>query len=290
MHLPRVSIVTPTRNTPRFLAETIESVLGQDYPDVEYIVMDGGDDTETPGIVARYPGRVRHIRQADTGVADAVNRGVSLASGHVIGWLSADDTYRPGAVAAAVEALSAQPDAAVAWGLAHWIDESGSDLGPYPTREPQSNRGLDLDCCLCQPSCFIRREAFDSVGGLNTDVNSAFDYDLWIRLSKKYRFVHVPQVLANSRMHRTNKSLADRETMFRESMDLLQQHFGYVPVQWIYGYESFRLDRRDQFFDPLRRSPAAFLRSLITGSTRNHGHLLRYWGEWARTLARGLRG
>jgi hypothetical protein len=121
---------------------------------------------------------------------------------------------------------------------------------------------------------------------LNPALQVSFDYDLWIRLSKRYRFVHVPEYFATSRMHPVNKTLGQRRTLFRESIALLSQHYGYVPVQWIYGYLSFLRDHRDQFFEPLRHSIVTYLLALVLGMRYNYRHPLRYVAEWLSPIKR----
>jgi hypothetical protein len=115
---------------------------------------------------------------------------------------------------------------------------------------------------------------------LNSMLRSSFDYDLWIRLTKRYRFVHLPEYLATSRMHRENKTLGQRRTVFLESIALLAQHYGYVPLRWVYGYLSFRRDQRDQFFTPLRHSVATYLLALPVGMRYNYRHPFRFGVEW----------
>ena len=286
---PLVSIVTPALNAERFIRQTIESVLTQDYPNIEYLVMDGGSTDGTVEIVKRYQDRLRYFSERDGGAADAINRGFVRSSGAIFAWLSADDTYLPGAVGAAVRRFVAEPDAAVVYGQAHWTDENGKVLGEYPRSAACDDSALAKECCICQPACFLRRSAFEQAGMLDVKLHSAFDYDLWIRLSRKHRFRPVDEFLATSRMHRSNKSLGARGLMFDESIGLLRRHYGYVPVNWIYGYLSFRRDGRDQFFEPLRRSAWLYLLSLPVGAYYNPAHVLRYGKEWLSRLLRGIR-
>jgi glycosyltransferase involved in cell wall biosynthesis len=286
---PLVSVITPSFHSGEFLEETIESVLAQDYPRVEYLVMDGGSTDGTLAILERYRGRLEFVSAPDGGAADAINRGFRRSCGEILAWLGADDVYLPGAIAAAVEAMSAAPDAAVVYGEASWIDESGKRLGRYPTVAPYTPAMFRRECCVCQPACFMRREAVESVGLLDASLESAFDYDLWIRLSQRYEFRAIARELACSRMHRRNKSLGQKRKMFEEAMGLLRRHYGYVPVQWVYGYLSFLRDGGDQFFTPLRPSAGTYLRSLAVGSRYNREHWPRYWGEWIGTALGGLR-
>lgn len=277
--LPLVSVVTPSFNAARFLEETIRSVCGQDYPRLEYIVVDGGSTDGTLDILKAHAGRLSYVAGPDDGAADAINKGFARARGEILAWLNADDTYLPGAVAKAVEALSANPQAGAVYGEGYWTDAAGKVLGRYPAVACDV-AALGRECGICQPACFIRREAMEAAGKLNAGLRASFDYDLWIRLAKRYRLVHIAEYLATSRMHPGNKTLGQRQTVFTESMGLLARHYGYVPVPWVYGYISFLRDRRDQFFEPLRHSIAAYLLALPVGLGYNHAHPLRYAREW----------
>lgn len=277
--LPLVSVVTPSFNTARFLEETIRSVLSQDYPRIEYLVMDGGSTDGTLDILRAHAADLKYVSDADGGAADAINRGFSLAQGEILAWLNADDTYLPGAIRRAADALAANPDAMVVYGEGYWTDSAGAVLGRYPTA-PFNPAMFTQECSICQPTCFIRRGAIEAAGSLDPSLRASFDYDFWIRLAKRYRFVFIPEYLATSRMHRDNKTLGDRKTVFIESIAVLKRHYQYVPLRWIYGYLSFLHDRRDQFFEPLRHSAGTYLLTLAVGIRHNPRHPLRFMAEW----------
>jgi glycosyltransferase involved in cell wall biosynthesis len=281
---PLVSIVTPSYNAAEFIEDTIRSVLAQDYPRIEYLVMDGGSTDGTVEILERYRGRLQFVSEKDRGTADAVNRGFRKARGEILAWIGADDLYLPGAVSAAVAAFTENPDAGAVYGGGYWIDEHGRTLGRYPTVAPYDPAMFRRECPICQPACFMRRKAVEAIGGLDESLQSAFDYDLWIRLSRLHPFRAIPQHLAESRMHRRNKSLGQKQSMFDECIGLLSRHYGYVPMHWVYSYVSFLRDRTDQFFTPMRSSPAAYLRTLVVGSRYNVRHLPRFWKEWLHGL------
>jgi glycosyltransferase involved in cell wall biosynthesis len=285
---PLVSIVTPSFNGAEFLEETIRSVLAQDYPRIEYLVMDAGSTDGTLEILERYRGRLQFVSEPDGGAADAINRGFRKAKGEILAWLGADDLYLPGAISTAVAALGEDPAAAAVYGGGYWIDENGRTLGRYPTVAPYDPAMFRRECPICQPACFMRRKAVEAVNGLDASLHSAFDYDLWVRLSQQYPFRAIPQHLAQSRMHSRNKSLGEKHRMFEECIALLRRYYGYVPVHWVYGYVSFLRDRTDQFFTPLRPSAAAYLRSLAVGARYNTRHPLRYTKEWLATLRAGI--
>jgi glycosyltransferase involved in cell wall biosynthesis len=282
---PLVSIITPSLNAAQFLETAIQSVLAQDYLHIEYIVMDGGSTDGTLDILRSHADRLTYFSAVDQGAADGINRGFAKAQGEIVAWLGADDTYLPGAVSKAVKAFNLHRDAAVIYGEGYWTGAGDEVLGRYPTA-PYDPRMFTHECCVCQPACFIRREAMEAVGMLNPALQASFDYDLWIRLAKRYLFVHVPEYFATSRMYPGTKTLGQRQTVFRESIALLAQHYGYVPVKWIYGYLSFLRDRRDQFFEPLRQSIVTYLLALPVGLRYNYGHPLRYGAEWVSPIKR----
>lgn len=283
MLAPDVSIVTPCFNAARFIAEAVESVLAQDYPRVEYIVMDGGSTDGTFEILQAYEDRVTLISEPDGGAADAIQRGLDGCSGEILAWLNADDLLLPGAVSAAVRAFESHEEAAVIYGNASWIDESGLVIAPYPVRDFDAQL-LGRECFLCQPAVFFRRDAFENVGGLDPRLNLTFDYELWMRLARLYQFQRIDPELAFSRMHGANKTLGQRREVFRETFRVLRRHYRYVPFCWIYAYLCYRADGRDQFFEPLQPSLLRYLESLPAGLLWNRSAMGRYFAEWFRVM------
>lgn len=280
---PLVTIVTACLNAGQFLEKAVRSVLDQDYPRIEYIVMDGGSTDETHDILKDYEGALHWASAPDRGAADAINRGFAMGKGSILAFLNADDLYLPGAVSTAVEHLRSHQEAAGVYGNAWWIDESGSPIAPYPVRDFE--RGLmERECFICQPASFIRREPFENAGGLDPDLDLTFDYDFWLRLTRTYSLRRIDAPLAHSRMHRANKTLGQRDAVFRETFQVLRRNCGYVPFQWIYGYLCFRADSRDQFFEPFRPSVLRYLASLPAGLWTNRGAMARYIGEWATVM------
>jgi glycosyltransferase involved in cell wall biosynthesis len=277
--LPLVSIITPTYNMAKYLTETIESVLSQDYPNIEYIVVDGASTDGSLDILERYQGRLRYFSEPDRGPSDAAWKGFRQARGEIFAWLNADDTFLPGAVRKGVDYFQAHPETDVVYGEGWWIDDSGATIGSYPTL-PFDAKVLERDCFICQPASFIRATAYRRCE-LDPSVNRSFDYDLWIRMAKAgIRFDAIPQYLANSRMHTGAKTIYERDSVFQASMDLLKRHYGYIPLPWIFGYTAYRLDHRDQFFEPLRYNAWKYLASLPVGLWYNRRKPLRFMTEW----------
>jgi len=286
--LPLVSIVTPCLNFARFIEETLQSVAAQDYPNIEHIVVDGGSTDGTLGILARYP-NITVLTGRDRGAADAINRGFDRSHGEFFTWLNADDLLLPGAIGAAVAALQKAPEAGGVYGEGWWIDENGARLDAYPTRDFDA-RLFERECFLCQPASLMRSEAFRSAGRLNPDFDLTFDYEMWMRFTRTHTLKRIPTPMAYSRMHRSNKTLGQRDGVFTETFQVLRLHYGYVPFQWIYGYACYRADKRDQFFEPLQPSIRRYLESLMMGLRLNSGVRIRYLVEWLSVMSwSGLR-
>ena len=230
-HVPLVSIVTPSLNQGRFIRDTIESVLSQDYPKLDYIVMDGGSTDDTLDILRRYGDRLTWKSAPDRGQAEAVNSGFRLAKGEILGWLNSDDTYHPGAVKAAVGHLAANRDTAMVYGDACYIDEKNTITGTYPTEDFSLSR-LAGACIICQPAAFIRRAALHAVGMLDPGLRYCMDYDLWIRLGRRFRIDRIQRFLANSRRYPETKSWSDRDQLFEEIYTVAERSFGQVSPHW----------------------------------------------------------
>lgn len=285
---PVVTIVTPCLNSGSFIAHTIESVLSQGYPNLDYILVDGGSTDGTAEIiesyVARHPHHMRLIAEADGGVAEALQKGLAAASGEIFAYINADDTYFPGALLQAVDSLRAHPDVAGVYGNANWIDEAGEVIDSYPT-EPFSREALAQSCCICQPACFLRTTALREVGGFNPEFQVVFDYELWLRIAQRHHLLKIDALIANSRMHRANKTLRQRKIGFKETVKALRKYHGYVPFRWVHSYASFLIDGRDQFFEPLEPSFTKFIFALFVGTLINWSSPVRFWKEWTGVMS-----
>lgn len=282
---PFVSIVTPSFNQGRFIRATIESVLGQGYPHLEYIVMDGGSTDETVAILKEYGDRLSWVSEPDRGQADAINRGWQRSRGAVIAYLNSDDLYLPDAVERAVAALEAHPGAGAVYGEGYHVDEAGRVLERYPT-EPFSLARLQETCIICQPATFLRREVVERAGWLDPSLRYCMDYDLWIRMAGMAPLVHIPEYLAHSRLHASTKTLGQRLPAHAEILETVRRHFGCVPLPWIYAYANAALGPRPRSGAWARTAFAGrlALRSATEFLRRNRGIPRREWGRWARRL------
>jgi glycosyltransferase involved in cell wall biosynthesis len=285
---PLVSIVTPCLNAGRYLEATIRSVLDQDYPRIEYLVMDGGSTDDTLEILKGFERRLRWISQKDRGTPDAINRGFELCAGEIFSYLNADDVLLSGAVAAVADAFESSPGISGVYGDAWWIEESGARIRAYPVRDFDPKL-LESECFICQPASFVRSETFRNLGGLDPTLELTFDYEFWMRFSRVYTLKRIGLPLACSRMHSGNKSLGRKKEVFEETFRVLHRHYGYVPFSWVYSYLCFLADGRDQFYEPIKPSFARYAASLPRGLALNPGAMPRYLAEWSGAMTwRGL--
>jgi glycosyltransferase involved in cell wall biosynthesis len=287
---PLVTIVTPSFNQARFIRETIESVLTQSYPAIEYLVMDGGSTDETVRVLRDYGGRLTWVSERDHGQADAVNKGWRRARGSIVAYLNSDDTYLPGAVERAVEALAQDPESGAVYGEAYHVDEHGHVLDRYPS-EPFSMARLEETCFICQPTVFLRRELVERLGYLDESLHYSLDYDLWIRAARVGRFAFIPHYMAHSRLHADAKTLRQRVPAHAEIMRTVRRHFGYVPPSWVYAYANAVLGPRDR---ASKWRDARFVASVIAISfvelLRQNRRIPRAeWTRWRGWLGHGWR-
>jgi glycosyltransferase involved in cell wall biosynthesis len=198
---PLVSVVVPTLNRARFLRPTLDSILNQDYANIECIVIDGGSTDDTEAVLREYGDRITWLARPDRGAFDAINDGWKMAKGEVLAWLNADDTWvTPGAVSTAVAFMQQHPDVDVVYGDCGGIDVDGA-LTWYGPAEPWDLRDAILNChpVLNQPATFMRREIVERVGYLYPAW--CHDHDLWLRIGLAGgKFAPIPAHLGNARL------------------------------------------------------------------------------------------
>jgi glycosyltransferase involved in cell wall biosynthesis len=218
-------------NPGKHLAATIQSVLLQDYPAVEYLVMDAGSTDGAVDLLRSFGDRLKWVSEPDRGQADAINQGFARTTGEILAWLNADDTYTPGAIRTAAEYLAAHPDVAVVYGNADFIDAAGHRIGPCAHVEPfNRNRLIHYSDFIVQPAAFFRRSAFDAVGGVDPNLHWTMDYDLWLKLAENHVFHQIPDVLANYRWLGESKTAGGGWKRLDEIRDLLRRHGAGMPA------------------------------------------------------------
>ncbi len=206
---PLVTIITPSFNQGRFLERTIVSVLEQDYPNLEYIIIDGGSTDNSLDIIKEYSNRLSlWISEKDTGQTDAINKGFTAAKGEIFAWINSDDTYNPGAVEQAVKFLVRTPEIGMVYGDLNFIDENDRVIGSFPAAQTDLQRLRRGYVHIPQPATFFRAACWKEVSPLDPSFFFAMDYDLWVRLARITRFKYVPgKVWANFRLHSDAKTI-----------------------------------------------------------------------------------
>jgi glycosyltransferase involved in cell wall biosynthesis len=221
--LPLVSIVTPSFNQAHFLEATIQSVLAQSYPRLEYIIVDGGSTDGSLDIIRKYSSRLAWwTSEKDKGQTDALNKGFAHAQGEIFAWLNSDDTYQPGSVASAVEYFQENLQLGLVYGDAHYINEAGAVIGKFPAAQTDLQRLRQGYVHIPQQASFFRGELWRSVGPLDPSFYFAMDYDLWVRIAARAQVKYAPRTWANFRLHTAGKTIADDDRCWPE---MLRVHY-----------------------------------------------------------------
>lgn len=224
----RITVVTPSFNQAAFLEQTLRSVLDQGYPDLEYIVIDGGSSDGSTAILDRYASRLSYLQsKPDGGQTDALIQGFERATGDILAWLNSDDAYEPGALAEAAAHFERHPDDRFIFGDATWIDREGAIL--RRKREMPFNRFIWLRThnYIPQPSAFWRRSLYQEVGGLDRTFDLAMDADLWIRFAERTRPCHVPRLWSQMRYYPDQKNIRLRSVSDLEDQRIRRRY--HVP-------------------------------------------------------------
>ena len=222
-YLPLVSIVTPSFNQARYLEATIQSVLSQNYPRLEYIIVDGGSTDGSVEIIKKYENKLAWwVSERDQGQTDAINKGFAHAKGDFLAWLNSDDTYEADALSPAVKFLQTHPEVGLVYGNANYINEDGHVIGRFPAAQTDLIRLRRGYVHVPQQAAFFRADLWRSVGPLDASFYFAMDYDLWVRLAMHSQVKYVPQTWANFRLHTSGKTISADDRCWPE---MLRVHY-----------------------------------------------------------------
>ncbi|MFN3490933.1 MAG: glycosyltransferase family 2 protein [Anaerolineales bacterium] len=203
--LPLVSIVTPSFNQAEFLEKTIQSVLMQDYPYIEYIVIDGGSSDGSVEVIKKYQDKIKHwVSEPDKGQTEAINKGFAKAAGDILAWLNSDDTYTPKAVGEAVKYLIENPNVAMVYADCNFIDEHDNVIGKFNAKQTNYKLLREGFVHIPQQTMFFRKKYWSE---LDPSFYFAMDYDLWTRIAKQAEIKYLQgNVWANFRIHTSSKT------------------------------------------------------------------------------------
>lgn len=205
---PLVSVVVPAYNQAGYLGEAIESLLSQDYPNVEIIAIDDGSTDDTGAVLARYAGRISTMRHTNRGQAATLNRGWRAAKGEILGYLSADDTLEPNAITKAVQCLLANTQSVLAYCDFHLIDPASRRIRKVKAPDFDFRSMVVNLICAPGPGAFFRRAAYEKTTGWDESYRQIPDFEFWLRLGRLGTFIRVPEVLASYRVHESSPSFS----------------------------------------------------------------------------------
>lgn len=240
MILPTITVITPSYNQGNFIRQTVESVLSQGYPLLEYIVMDGGSTDDTLTVLEPYRQRLTLISEPDRGQTDAINKGLHRATGEIVCWLNSDDFFLPNALLTVGRYFAEHSD--VNWLTADCliVGESGQ-LIQQPIRQYKKllralshHAYLGLTNAVCQPATFWRRTVHERIGYLDESLHFTMDYDFWLRLAQESRPAILTQPMSAFRIHGLSKGGQQYIGQFREDEQTMYRHTRSATIRWMH--------------------------------------------------------
>ena len=240
----KISIITPSYNQGHFIEKTILSVINQEYPDFEYIIIDGNSTDETINIIKKYENNIDYwISEADTGQTHAINKGLKKANGDIITYINSDDVYVKGAFHKVVKFFDENPGVGIVYGDVQIIDQHSRVL--------RNRKEIAFDLLMAkligfgilipQPATFWRKEVTEKIGLFDETNNFTMDQDYWYRASKYFKIKHIPEILAQFRIHeqsKTNINLSQKNTAYyKHHLKDLERFYNELPISNIIPFK-----------------------------------------------------
>lgn len=274
--VPRISVVTPCYNQVQFIERTMQSVINQKYPNLEYIVIDGGSTDGSLDVIRKYRSYLNYfVSEPDRGQADAINKGFRMATGKIFAWLNSDDLYAPGALECVARYFTANPSTGVVVGDCDTIDINDDVIGTTRSVSVGLRTILYTRGAIAQPAAFFTHEAFQQTGELNIELFYTLDFEFFLRMrASGVRFGIIRRPLAQFRLHPASKTVSEGKTKITSAYRKVQKQYlvalGFTSfenptfIEFIYRVRLYlaRLFIRGQFipfssFFALRRAEAA---------------------------------
>lgn len=229
---PRISLITPSLNQGKFIEETIQSILSQNYPNLEYIVMDGGSSDNTLEVLERYSGQLKWVSEKDNGQTSAINKGLHMANGEILAYLNADDLFLPGTLFKVAKVFMEHPEAMWVTGQCRIIDENNQEIRRLITAYKNfwlrfgHQSALLVTDYISQPATFWRAKALNDFGFPDENLHYAMDYEYWLRLYSRYPPLFIPEYLAAFKIHPHSKTTTTghKDVFVDEERTAIQRH------------------------------------------------------------------
>ena len=229
--LPKVTVITPSFNQGNYIEQTINSVLDQDYPELEYIVMDGGSTDNTLDVLQKYKGKLQWFSEQDRGQSHAINKGLRMASGDIIAFLNSDDLYEPASLKKVGRFFATYPDTNWLTGKCRTIDPAGREIRKTITMYKnfwlriKSYQVLPVLNFISQPATFWSRRVIKTVGGFDESLHYAMDYDYWLRVGARFKLWFINDYLACFRVHPSSKAGSSADAQFEVEFQIARRYF-----------------------------------------------------------------
>ena len=271
-NLPLISVITPSFNQARYIAETIESVLTQDYPHLEYIVIDGGSSDGSQEIIRRYDSRLAYwISEPDRGQPHAINKGLARCSGDLVAWLNSDDVYLPGALRAVGEAYAANPGHIIAGAVINRWEDSGREKVILQRLEMRRMlRFWAKEWSWHQPGIFFPRGALEKAGALDETMHYCMDYDLVLRLLPQCQVFTFDEPLVRFRIHDSAKGGGDNFDEFLAGWSIVsKRHWAESSGRYSLEHDGYMSERLALLFGQhLRRGRLKLAARVLANASR----------------------
>ncbi len=223
---PLVTIITPTYNGRKYIIEVIESVLSQDYPNFEYIVLDDGSSDNTEELIKKYSDRIRYFKHSNMGESRTVNKGFDLANGDYIGVVNSDDPILPGAISRIVSEFKENPEVIVVYPDFRIIDQDGETVRDHETHDYSYFDMVANHHCIAGPCAFFKRGLIDRIGGRNHEFKYVSDFEFWLKAGLIGPFKRIPEIIATYRIHSTSATESKKgKDMANEHIRLMDEYF-----------------------------------------------------------------
>lgn len=242
---PKISIITPSYNQGHLIGETIESVVSQNYPNFEHIVIDGASTDDTVDILKNYDEQITWVSEPDDGQADAINKGLEMASGDIITYLNSDDVYLPNTLNTVAEYFRDHQEAMWLTGDYFIIDEYGNKIQSYIAAYKRFLRKNPTFTRLCianyiiQPSTFWRKELTKKIGLFNEQLEYCMDFDYWLRAMQEHPLHTVPTHFSLFRIHQSSKGGALYQKQFAEEHQVVLQYTQHPIIRILHRIHAF---------------------------------------------------